>query len=187
MVDAAPLVRFATDGDASRIAEIYAHHVLYGLASFEEQPPDAAEMARRRAVVVGAGFPYVVIEVGGRVEGYAYANQYRPRPGYRYTVENSVYVAADAGGRGYGAILLRQVIDDCTRLGYRQMIAVIGDSANEASIRLHRRLGFEHAGVLRDVGFKLGRWVDSVYMTRTLGEGSQTLPPDKTQQKTPQN
>lgn len=165
------IVRDATPTDLPTIQGIYAHHVLYGLASFEEMPPDIAEMERRYRDVVGRGLPYVVAEIDGRVAAYAYAGPYRARPAYRHALEDSVYVAGDAVGRGLGRAALAAVIDRATARGYRQMIAIIGDSGNVASIRLHEALGFRHVGTLRAVGFKLGRWVDSVLMQLSLGPG----------------
>ena len=172
----APAVRPSTEADVPAIRAIYAHHVLHGLASFEEQPPDAAELRRRRADVLARGLPHVVAETGGRVLGYAYASPYRTRAAYRFTVEDSVYVAPDALGQGLGRLLLARVIADSESRGARQMIAVIGDSANLGSIRLHAQAGFREAGTLRAVGFKFGRWVDSVLMQRPLGPGDATLP-----------
>lgn len=171
-----PIVRDAVDADMAAIQAIYAHHVLHGLASFEEVAPDVAELQRRRAEILKRRLPYRVAEVGGTVRGYAYAGPYRPRSAYRYTVEDSVYIAHDMVGRGIGRRLLQDIVDTCTGLGYRQMIAIIGDSGNLPSISLHRRLGFVHAGTVRSAGFKLGRWVDSVIMQRALGEGDGTLP-----------
>jgi len=169
-------LRPATAADCDAIAGIYAHHVLNGLASFEIEPPSADEIARRFRALSEGGFPYVVAVVGGTVAGYAYAGPYRPRPAYRFTVEDSVYVAPDRGGQGIGGLLLARIIEDATAKGFRQMIAVIGDSGNAASIGLHRRHGFEHAGLFKDVGFKFGRWVDSVLMTRALGNGAASFP-----------
>ena len=166
---AGALVRLSTEADLPAIQAIYAHHVLTGLASFEELPPDLAEMARRRAELSARGLPHLVAEADGRVLGYAYAGPYRARIAYRFTVEDSVYVAPDATGRGLGRLLLARLIADCEALGARQMVAVIGDSGNAASIGLHRALGFEHTGTLRDVGSKFGRWVDTVLMQRPLG------------------
>ncbi len=173
---AAAVLRDSRRGDLPAIAAIYAHYVRHGLASFEEQPPDAEELGRRRAALLGRGYPYIVAEAGGAVVGYAYAGPYRARPAYRHTVENSVYVAAAATGSGVGRALLHELIARCTALGYRQMIAIIGDSANAPSIRLHEALGFRRAGTLRSVGFKFGRWVDSVVLQRALGEGDETVP-----------
>ncbi|MEY4681566.1 MAG: hypothetical protein RLZZ276_3215 [Pseudomonadota bacterium] len=171
------LVRPSADADIPAIAGIYGHHVLHGLASFEEVAPAAEEMARRRADIVAKGFPYLVAEEAGQVVGYAYCSGYRPRSGYRFSVEDSIYVAPGRGGAGIGSLLLPRLVDSATALGARQMIAVIGDSANHGSIRLHARFGFRHAGTLEAIGFKLGRWVDSVLMQRALGEGSSSLPP----------
>lgn len=171
------VIRDAAADDMAAVQAIYAHHVRRGLASFEIEPPDVAEMARRRQAIVGHGLPYLVAAADGRVLGYAYAGPYRPRPAYRFTLEDSVYIADGFAGRGIGRRLLAELIERCTRLGYRQMVAVIGDSQNSPSIRLHERLGFVRAGVIRSAGFKHGRWVDSVIMQRALGEGDSTLPP----------
>lgn len=170
------IVRDSRLEDLERIHAIYAHHVLTGSASFEEVPPDAAELGRRRLDVLGRGLPYVVAEADGTVAGYAYAGLYRPRTAYRFTVEDSIYIDPAFVGRGLGRALLATVIDRCTAAGCRQMIAVIGDSANAPSIGLHRQLGFEPAGVLKSVGFKFGRWVDSVLMQRPLGAGDEAHP-----------
>jgi L-amino acid N-acyltransferase YncA len=165
-------VRPALPADAGRMAEIYAGHVRHGTATFETEPPPAAEMARRLADVVGRGLPWLVAEVDGLIVGYAYAGPYRLRPAYRYTVENSVYLDPEWTGRGIGRMLMERVMAECERTGCRQMIAVIGDSANAASIRLHRSLGFRDIGVFRAVGWKLGRWLDTVLMQRELGPGA---------------
>ena len=170
------LVEGATAEDVPAIQQIYAHHVLHGVASFEEVEPDVAEMDRRRREILGRGLPYLVAKRDGIVRGFAYAGPFRPRTAYRYTVEDSVYVAPDAVGQGFGRAALGGVIRRCTDLGMRQMVAVIGDSGNSASIRLHESLGFQRAALLRSVGFKLGRWVDSVIMQLSLGEGNDTLP-----------
>ena len=170
------VIRASAEADVPAIQAIYAHHVLTGLASFEEVPPDPAEIARRRAEIMGRGLPHLVAEVEGRVAGYAYAGPYRARVAYRFTVEDSVYVAPEATGRGLGSLLLAALIRDCEAWGARQMVAVIGDSGNLGSVRLHARAGFREAGTLRAVGFKLGRWVDSVLMQRPLGQGEETLP-----------
>jgi L-amino acid N-acyltransferase YncA len=170
------LIRPSRDDDVAAITAIYGHHVLHGVASFEEVPPSAAEMARRRGELVTRGFPYFVAERGGRVVGYSYAGPYRPRVGYRFSVEDSIYLDPDEVGRGIGRALLSQVIDRTTELGYRQMIAVIGGSETVASIRLHAALGFAQIGVFPAIGFKFGRWIDSVYMQRPLGPGAATLP-----------
>jgi L-amino acid N-acyltransferase YncA len=170
------VVRDAITEDIPAIAAIYAHHVLHGLASFEVDPPDAPQMAQRRAQVLALGLPYFVAECGGEIAGYAYAGLYRARPAYRYTLENSVYIRHDRRGRGIGSALLPALIETCAGLGYRQMVAVIGDSANTASIRLHEKFGFVRTGLLPAVGWKFGRWVDSVLMQRALGAGSDAPP-----------
>lgn len=172
----APSIRDSRADDIPAIAAIYGHWVTHGLASFEIQPPDAAEMARRRAAILDAGYPYLVAEWDGRLLGYAYASAYRPRPGYRFAVENSVYVAPGAGRAGIGRALLEALIARCTAQGFRLMVAVIGDSANAASIALHERAGFTQAGLLPAIGWKHGRWLDSVLMTRPLGPGATTPP-----------
>jgi L-amino acid N-acyltransferase YncA len=169
-------LRAATPADIAAIQAIYAHHVRHGLASFEIEPPTSAERLGRFASITGPGYPYLVATEGDTVLGYAYASAYRARPGYRYTVEDSVYVAPGAVGRGFGRQLLTRLVAECERLGFRQMLAVIGDSANAASIELHRACGFAHSGTLLSVGFKFGRWVDSVVMQRPLGQGDRTLP-----------
>lgn len=161
-------IRDACDADMPGVQAIYAFHVLHGLASFEEEPPSVDELHRRRADILGGGLPYLVAEMDCEVVGYSYAAPYRSRPAYRFTVENSVYVAHRLTGRGIGRSLLSALVSRCTEAGCRQMVAVIGDSANIASIGLHRRLGFLHIGTLRGVGFKFGRWVDAVLMQRTL-------------------
>ena len=151
------------------ITAIYGHDVLHGTASFETEPPSLEEMARRHAEVVGHGLPFVVAELEGLVVGYAYAGPYRPRPAYRFTVEDSVYIRQDRRGKGLGRLLLDAVLRLCEQAGSRQMIAIIGDSENAASIRLHANAGFEHVGVLRNVGLKFGRWLDTVIMQKSLG------------------
>ncbi len=166
----------ARDGDLPAIHAIYTHHVETGLGSFEETAPDAIEMAERRVQAQALGLPYLVARAGGRVLGFAYAAPYRTRSAYRHTVENSIYVAPDAQRRGAGGALLDALIARCTEQGYRQMIAVIGDSENAASIRLHERAGFVRAGTLRSVGRKFDTWVDSVLMQRALGDGDRTGP-----------
>ena len=176
MSDPTVLLRPARPADVAEIVAIYADAVLNGCASFELDPPDASEMTARMERIRDAGLPWLVAEVDGRVLGYAYAGAYRPRPAYRNTIENSVYVDPAAKGRGLGRRLLEALIEATAALGYRQMIAVIGDSANAASIGLHAALGFEPAGVLRSVGWKHGRWLDSVLMQRPLGEGDGTPP-----------
>jgi phosphinothricin acetyltransferase len=170
-------VRDSRDDDIPAITAIYSHAVLHGAASFELEPPDAAEMARRRCALLGAGYPYLVATLGGGVAGYAYAGPYRPRPAYRFAVENSVYVAPDRQRAGIGHALIEALVARCEQAGFRLMVAVIGDSGNAASIGLHAAHGFRHAGLLPAVGWKHGRWVDSVLMTRPLGDGAGTPPP----------
>jgi phosphinothricin acetyltransferase len=169
-------IRPATPDDIPAISAIYAHAVRTGTASFELEPPGEAEMARRMDAVLGAGLPYLAAELGGEVVGYAYAGRYHARPGYRFTLEDSIYVAPQAHRGGVGRRLLTELITRAEAIGYRQMIAVIGDSANEPSIGLHRALGFRLVGRFENVGFKFGRWLDSVMMQRALGPGAATLP-----------
>jgi phosphinothricin acetyltransferase len=152
--------------------------VTHGLASFEEQAPSVDEMRRRYAEITSGGFPYVVAEFDGTVAGYGYCTLYRTRSAYRYALEDSIYVRQDSVGRGVGKAILAELIARCEALGYRQIIAVIGDSANAASIGLHASQGFLRVGTLRSVGFKLGRWVDSVFMQRPLGAGDGVPPVD---------
>jgi phosphinothricin acetyltransferase len=170
------LIRASSAADIPAITAIYAHWVTHGLASFEVDPPDPTEMARRRDAVLAAGFPYLVAEAPEGLLGYAYASAYRARPAYRFSVENSVYVAPGAGRRGIGLALMEEVIAQCTGAGFRQMVAVIGDSGNAASIALHKRAGFTTAGLLKAAGWKHGRWVDSVLMQRPLGAGAEAPP-----------
>ena len=169
-------IRPAVAADLSAITEIYGHAVCYGTATFELIPPDLAEMTRRFDVLMDGCFPYLVAELEGRVVGYAYAGAYRPRPAYRFTVENSVYLQPAIHRRGIGMQLLLGLIADSEARGYRQMIAVIGDSANAGSIGVHSRTGFQLIGTHPDVGFKFGRWLDTVMMQRPLGDGGSTLP-----------
>ena len=170
------LVRAAAETDLPAIQAIYAHHVLHGLATFEEVPPSVSELAERRALVLKAGLPYLAAELDGRVVGYASATAYRPRPAYRFTIEDSVYVAHGLDGRGIGNALLSALIARCEHGPWRQMLAVIGNSGNTGSIALHRRCGFQPIGTLHAVGFKLGRWVDTVLMQRALGDGAGSPP-----------
>jgi phosphinothricin acetyltransferase len=171
-----PAVRPATPADIPVIAAIYRHAVLHGTASFELEPPDEAEVLRRYEAVVGGGYPYFVAEIDGKVVGYAYANAYRPRPGYRFTVEDSVYIRPDAQGKGIGRALLNALIEASTKAGFRLMVAVIGDSRHYASITMHRNAGFTFAGTIHSVGYKFGRWLDSVTMELPLGEGDRSAP-----------
>lgn len=169
-------IRPATPDDAAALAAIYGHHVLHGFGTFEEIPPSPQEMEQRRQAVVRRGLPYLVAEIDGAVAGFAYAGPFRTRAAYRYTVEDSVYIAADRQGQGVGKALLTAVIAACEPLGLRQMIAMIGDSANGGSIGLHRACGFTPAGTLIAAGFKAGRWVDVVVMQRTLNAGAAEPP-----------
>jgi phosphinothricin acetyltransferase len=162
------LFRDASDADLPAIADIYAHYVIHTTASFEIEPPDIAEMGRRRQAVINLGLPWLVAEIDGSVAGYAYATLYRPRKAYRFTVEDSIYIHRDHAGKGIGAELLGRLIQSCQAWGARQMIAVIGGSDNAASIKLHTRFGFRHAATLTGVGYKFDRWVDSVLMQRAL-------------------
>jgi len=169
-------IRPATLADIPAITRIYAQAVTHGTASFELTPPDEAEMRARMQNILDDKFPYFVAELGGAVAGYAYASLYRARPAYRFTVENSVYVAPEIHRRGVGKALLLQLIEACTALGFRQMIAVIGDSNQAASIGVHKACGFEPAGNLKNIGFKFGRWLDTPLMQRALGPGATTKP-----------
>jgi len=170
------IIRAATADDAGALAAIYGHHVTHGFGTFEEDPPSPAEMESRRTAIADRGLPYLVAEDAGQVLGFAYAGPFRPRQAYRYTVEDSVYIAPEAVGRGVGRAVLSAVIAACEDLGVRQVVAVIGDSGNAASIGLHRALGFTDAGVGRSFGFKHGRWVDIVWMQKSLNGGDQTAP-----------
>ena len=170
------LLRPSQDRDLAAITAIYHHHVLHGVASFEEDPPDVAEMARRRGEILARGLPYLVAEQVGRVLGYCYASRYRMRAAYRFAVEDSIYIDADQAGRGIGRALLSELIERCAAQGYRQMVAVIGGSDQWPSIGLHAALGFSKVGALPAIGFKFGAWVDTVLMQRALGEGADTPP-----------
>ena len=170
------VVREAVEKDFTDIAGIYAWHVLHGSASFEIEPPEQGVLIERWRKVCGEGLPWLVAEADGGVEGYAYGARYRPRPAYRFTVENSVYVRPGRMRMGTGRLLMATLVERCTDLGYRQMIAVIGDSGNRASISFHETLGFRHAGTLTSIGYKFDRWVDSVLMVLPLGEGDRSPP-----------
>jgi phosphinothricin acetyltransferase len=174
-----PTLRPATPADIAAITAIYRPAVLTGTASFELEPPGEDEMLRRFRAITEAGYPYFVAELDGRVAGYAYVNAYRTRPAYRFTVENSVYIAPDSQGKGIGRALLDRLIATCRDDGLRLMIAVIGDSANFASISLHRRAGFRFCGTIHSVGYKFGRWLDSVLMELPLGEGDTSAPAER--------
>ena len=170
-------IRPTTAADLPFITDIYEHAVRYGTATFELIPPELAEMRRRFDVLMEGGFPYFVAALDGRVIGYAYVGAYRPRPAYRFTVENTVYLEPAIHRRGIGLQLLQRLIAESEARGYRQMIAVIGDSANAGSIGVHARCGFQMIGTHPNVGFKFGRWLDTVMMQLALGEGARTLPP----------
>jgi L-amino acid N-acyltransferase YncA len=169
-------IRPASLADIPAITRIYAQSVSTGTASFELEPPDEAEMARRMQALFDGGYPYIVANIGGAIAGYAYAGSYRPRPAYRFSVEDSIYVDPQAQRRGVGRLLLQHLIEECERRGFRQMVAVIGDSAQTPSIELHRALGFRMVGTVENVGYKFGRWLDSVNMQRALGPGATTKP-----------
>jgi L-amino acid N-acyltransferase YncA len=169
-------VRSAGSADIPAITQIYAHAVRTGTASFELEPPDAAEMVRRQRVLLDGGFPYLIAERDGTILGYAYAGPYRSRPAYRWTVEDSIYVAPQAQRCGVGRVLLDRLIGACEARDFRQMIAVIGDSQQTPSIALHRAAGFRLVGTFEAVGFKFGRWLDSVLMQRQLGTGASAAP-----------
>jgi L-amino acid N-acyltransferase YncA len=171
-----PEIRPATEGDLPSITSIYEHAVLHGTATFELIPPDLAEMTRRYRALMDGGFPYLVAAVEGEVIGYAYAGPYRPRPAYRFTVENSIYLKPAIHRRGIGLLLLQRLLADCTARGYRQVIAVIGDSANAGSVGVHTKCGFEMIGTHPNVGLKFGRWLDTVMMQLAIGEGATTVP-----------
>jgi len=171
-------IRPAEGADAAAIAAIYAHHVEHGFGTFDLTAPDAAFMDAKRADLQGMGLPFLVAEIEGEVAGYAYASAFRPRPGYRYTVEDSVYIAPDRIGQGVGRALLSAVLEICEAQGFRQAVAVIGDSENAASIGLHRALGFTHSGTGKAFGYKKGRWVDVVWMQKALNGGDGSAPGD---------
>jgi L-amino acid N-acyltransferase YncA len=169
-------IRPATPADLPEIQSIYAHHVLHGTGSFEEIPPSLEEIEARYAKVIEHGWSYLVAVDATGVLGYASFTQMRDRSGYRYTAENSIYVREDVRGQGVGKALVARLLDEAAALGFRQMIAVIGDSDNVGSIGVHSSLGFQRAGLLRSSGFKFGRWVDTVFMQRPLGRGDADLP-----------
>ncbi len=170
------LVRPSVEADLDAITAIYAHAVAHGTASFELDPPDRPEMARRRAALLDGGYPYLAAERDGAVLGYAYAGAYRTRPAYRSTVEDSIYVAPQAQGQGIGRALLEALIGECEAQDFRLMVAVIGDEESKGSIGLHRSLGFEPAGIIPGIGYKHGRWLSTVLMQRPLGRGMDVPP-----------
>jgi len=171
------LIRPSTPADLAAVTAIYGWHVRHGTGTFELDPPEQADMARRRDEVLAKGLPWLVLEHDGAVRGYAYANQFRPRPAYRFCLEDSVYLAGDATGQGFGRLLLAELLARCEAAGARQMLAVIGDSGNAGSIGVHRALGFGHVGTIAAAGWKFDRWLDVVVMQRTLGIGAATAPP----------
>ncbi len=170
------IIRAAALADIAAITGIYADAVVNGTASFEIEPPDEAEMTRRQAALLNNGYPYLTAEIEGAVAGYAYAGPYRSRPAYKWSVEDSIYVAPQMHRKGIGGLLLRRLVAESEQRGFRQMIAVIGDSAQIGSIAVHERAGFSHIGTLRSVGFKHGKWLDTVLMQRALGKGDTTTP-----------
>jgi phosphinothricin acetyltransferase len=170
------LIRPSIDTDLEDITTVYAWNVRNGTGTFELEAPDVADMSRRRSEVLSKQLPWLVAERGGKVVGYAYANHFRPRPAYRFCVEDSIYLAPEAAGAGIGRLLLAELIVRCEALGARQMVAVIGDSQNAASISVHARCGFERTGLLKASGWKFGRWLDVVLMQRPLGRGADTRP-----------
>jgi len=178
MPDHTLLIRPSTAADLPAMARIYGHAVQYGTGTFELEAPDEAEMARRRDAVLANGLPWLVAERAGQVLGYAYANHFRPRRAYRFCVEDSIYLDEQSCGHGVGRVLLAELLAQCEARGARQMLAVIGDSANAGSIGVHRACGFEDAGVLEAAGWKFGRWLDVVLMQKALGEGANTAPRD---------
>ncbi|MBP6336539.1 MAG: N-acetyltransferase [Vitreoscilla sp.] len=170
------LIRLSNDADLAAITAIYAHNVLHGTGTFELDPPSQADMTTRRADVLGKGLPWLVAERDDQVLGYAYANHFRPRPAYRFCLEDSIYLHPEAQRQGVGSLLLAELIGRCEAAGARQMLAVIGDSQNLGSVGVHRRLGFEHTGLLKSSGWKFGRWLDVVLMQRALGVGDTQSP-----------
>jgi phosphinothricin acetyltransferase len=169
-------IRPSTERDLAAITAIYAHHVMSGTGTFETTPPTPAEMAGRRADVLAKGLPYLVVEDGGQVLGFAYCQWFKPRPAYRFSAEDSIYLHPDAAGRGLGRQLMAELVAQAEAAGIRRLIAVIGDTANAASIAVHRSAGFALVGVLKSCGWKFGRWLDVVLMDRALGEGDATPP-----------
>lgn len=171
-----PLIRPSTEQDLDAITRIYAHHVLHGTGTFETTPPSLVEMTGRRADVLAKGLPWLVVEDGGQILGYAYGNWFKPRPAYRFSVEDSIYMAPEAAGKGLGRALLAELLAALERGGIRKVMAVIGDSSNAGSVGVHKALGFELVGVVPSCGWKFGRWLDIVMMQRSLGHGDRTPP-----------
>ncbi|WP_047217409.1 MULTISPECIES: GNAT family N-acetyltransferase [Delftia] len=172
-----PTIRPSQDSDLAAITAIYRHHVLHGTGTFETDPPSEADMATRRADVLAKGLPYLVaVDAQGQVLGFAYANWFKPRPAYRFSAEDSIYVHDAVRGQGVGRLLIDALSHDCEAAGVRKLLAVIGDSANAGSIGVHRAAGFTPAGTLRSMGWKFGRWLDIVLMEKTLGDGDRSSP-----------
>ena len=171
-----PSVRASSLADIPAITQIYRHHVLHGTGSFETEPPDDAEMTRRREEVLTRHLPYLVAEDAGQIVGYAYANWFKARPAYRFSAEDSIYVAQGQQGKGIGRLLMAALVEACEQAGVRKLIAVIGDSGNHGSVGVHAAAGFVHVGTMRSVGWKFGRWLDIVMMEKTLGAGDSTPP-----------
>jgi phosphinothricin acetyltransferase len=171
-----PQIRPSTDADLPAITAIYAHHVLHGTGTFEVDPPSIEDMTSRRADVLQKGLPWLVLTEGGAVLGYAYCNWFKPRPAYRFSAEDSIYMAPAAAGKGWGRILLTELAAQAERCGVRKLIAVIGDSANAGSVGVHRAVGFQPVGVLQSCGWKFDRWLDVVMMDMSLGQGADTAP-----------
>lgn len=171
-----PTIRPACDEDIPRITAIYTHHVLHGTGTFETTPPSSAEMANRQADVLAKNLPYLVLEDAGQVQGFAYCNWFKPRPAYRFSAEDSIYMAPDIGGKGWGRLLLNELATQAERAGVRKLIAVIGDSANAGSIGVHHTLGFTQVGILKSCGWKFGRWLDVVLMEKAIGAGDSSTP-----------
>lgn len=178
MSETALLIRPSAPADNAAITDIYGWNVLNGTGTFELVAPDAADMARRREDVLAKGLPWLIAERAGQVLGYACANHFRPRPGYRFCLEDSIYLHLEAQGQGIGRLLLAELLSQCEARGARQMLAVIGDSANASSIGVHRALGFEQTGVLKAAGWKFERWLDVLLMQRSLAQGGTTAPTD---------
>ena len=171
-----PLIRSSSDADLPAITAIYAHHVLHGTGSFETEPPSLADMTARRADVLSKGLPYLVVEHEGTIAGFAYGNWFKPRPAYRYSVEDSIYMAPDLQRRGLGRALLAELLARFEAVGIRKVMAIVGDSANTGSVGIHLALGFTQVGVVESCGWKFGAWRDIVIMQKTIGPGD-TQPP----------
>lgn len=179
-----PLIRPSQDADIGAMTALYAHHVLHGTGTFETTPPSEQEFATRRADVLAKGLPWLVVEGPQGVLGFAYGNWFKPRPAYRFSVEDSIYMAPEASGQGWGRALLAELLAALERAGVRKVMAVIGDAENASSIGLHRALGFAHVGTVRNCGWKFGRWLDIVLMDKSLGHGAGS-PPEAGQATTP--